>query len=136
MLLERQLGSLSGKNTRPPPNQPITFRRPVLWEDRLGGRGGGLITLVHHSITYQEVRPAPFFQNDNTTEIQAIIVEMGGAKLLVCNIYIPPVSSCPQDYRPDFYPVFGYTGDILIMGDFNAHDETWFSSTLDEGARN
>ena len=114
---------------------PPTFKNySVIRKDRPGGRGGGLITLVHHSVKYQEAHLP--FPGDNTIEHQAVTVDVDGAHLLVCNIYVPPVSSCPQGYIPNFAPLFSHTGDILVMGDFNAHDDTWYSSTQDEGAAN
>ena len=103
-------------------------------KDRPGGRGGGLITLVHHTVKYQETHLP--LTGDNTIEHQAVTVDVNGAQLLVCNIYVPPVSSCPQGYVPNFLPLLDHAGDILIMGDFNAHDAAWFSSTQDEGAAN
>ena len=97
------------------------------------GGGGGLITLVHHSITYRELLD-PVLPGDSVAEIQSINVEMGGAHLIVTNIYIPPCHSCPPAYLPDFRTLFSPTADILIMGDFNAHDELWYSSTTDAAA--
>ena len=84
--------------------------------------------LIHHSIAYEEVQHT-FLPGDTTTELQAITIEVNGAKLLICNVYIPPISSCPGGYTPDFDSLFSYSGDILIMGDFNAHDPSWYSST-------
>ena len=101
----------------------------------MGGQGGGLITLVAHSIRYTELKPSPLFPGDNTAEHQAISVEVDGAQLLVCNVYIPPAASCPG-YQPNFTSLFSATGDTLIMGDFNAHDALWYSSTADEAAAN
>ena len=115
---------------------PIFQNYSIIRKDRPGGRGGGLITLVHHSVKYQEATTFLPFPGDNTIEYQAVTVDVGGAKLLVCNVYVPPVTSCPQRYVPNFATLFGHTGDILIMGDFNAHDDSWYSSTQDEGAAN
>ena len=102
--------------------------------DRPGRGGGGLITLVHHSITYTEFDTSNFFPGDTVAECLAVELEMGGAKLLVANVYIPPVSSCPSDYSPNFTHLFNWSDDILVMGDFNAHDPRWYSTTLDQGA--
>ena len=102
----------------------------VLRKDRPLGRGGGLITLVHHSVTYRELHD-PVLPGDNVTELQSITVEVGGAHLIIRNIYIPPPTSCPSGYLPDFGALFSSTEDILIMGDFNAHDDLWYSSTTD-----
>ena len=59
---------------------------------------------------------------------------MDGAKLLVANVYIPPVSSCPPDYMPNLTHFFSCAEDILVVGDFNAHDARWHSSTHDHRA--
>ena len=106
-------------------------------KDRPQGRGGGLITLIHHSVTYQEIIPDPFFPGDTTAEHLTISVEVDGAHLQVCNVYIPPSSSCPPGYVPAFSSLLvPTTGDVLIMGDFNAHDALWYSSTDDAAAAN
>ena len=73
---------------------------------------------------------------DNIFEHQAVKVDVDWAQLLVCNIYVPPVSSCPHGYKPNFASLFSHFDDILIMADFNAHDDTWFSSTQDVGTVN
>ena len=109
----------------------------VIRKDRPSGRpGGGLITLVAHSIKYIELNQSSLFPGDNIAEHQAISVEVDGAQLLVCNVYIPPIASCPPGYHPNFNSLFNATGDTLIMGDFNAHDALWYSSTADEAAAN
>jgi hypothetical protein len=65
-----------------------------------------------------------FFQ-DNHTECQAI-------KVTINNVYLPPVSSCPCDYKLDLDPVFLHADDnVLVCGDFNAHHEGWHSSLAD-----
>ena len=86
--------------------------------------------LIHHSVTYKELLDL-VLPGDNTTEIQSITVTVNGAKLIIRNIYIPPSSSCPTGYLPDFGTLLSPTEDILIMGDFNAHDDLWYSSTTD-----
>ena len=64
-------------------------------------------------------------------------VEVDGAHVQVCNVYIPPSSSCPPGYVPAFSSLLvPTTGDVLIMGDFNAHDALWYSSTDDAAAAN
>ena len=97
------------------------------------GAGGGLITLVHHSITYEELHDT-VLPGDNVTELQSIKVIVNGAHLIMRNIYIPPSSSCLMGYLPDFETLFSPTEDMLIMGVFNAHDNLWYSSTTDTAA--
>ena len=108
----------------------------VLRKDHPQGQCGGLITLLHHSVANQEVQEHTFLPRDTIDELQALTVELDGAQLLVCNVYIPPASSCPRGYAPDFKSLLTYHGDILIMGDFNAHDTLWYSFTLDERVAN
>ena len=92
-----------------------------------------MITLVHHSITYRQMH-VDLFPGDDVAEHLTISVEVHGAQLLISNIYIPPAASCPPTYQPNFQTLFNTTEDVLIMGDFNAHDDLWFSSTLDDRA--
>ena len=94
--------------------------------------GGGLITLIHRDVSYTPVASAPYF-NDPITEHQAIEVSVDGAKLLIINVYIPPASSA-QGQLPNFDLLFNITRDVLIMGDFNAHDARWYSQTQDVAA--
>ena len=100
----------------------------VIIKERSQGQGGRLITLVYHSVTYHEVNKHNFFLNDNNAEIRATTIEVDGVHLLVCNIYIPPTTSCTRGYTPNFSSLFTYDGDIIIMGDFKAQDASWYSS--------
>ena len=58
-------------------------------KDRPQGRGGWLITLIHHSKTYKEIRPDPFFPGDRTAEHLTTSFEIDGTHLQICNVYIP-----------------------------------------------
>ena len=102
--------------------------------DRPAGRGGGLITLVHHSSTFKELNTGNIFPNDQVAEIQGIEVWMGGCSLRIVNVYIPPPSSCPPGYAPEFDRLLDIEGDGLIVGDFNAHHPSWYSRTEDDRA--
>ena len=85
-------------------NLPTFEKFSVERRDRTTGGGGGLITLVHHSVSYTVVDSSPYF-SDSTIEHLAIEVDIDGAKLLVINVYIPPVSSVPG-YTPDLGTLF------------------------------
>ena len=92
--------------------------------DRPGAsRGGGLITLVHHSISYTRL-PSDLFPNDSTAEQLSITATINDIPLHIHNIYIPPHSSCPPNYTPSFTRLFQAQDDTLILGDFNAHHPT------------
>ena len=94
-------------------------------KDRGRNKGGGLAFLIHRSIKYSTANDAINI-NDNFTEAQAIRVN----NLLIINIYIPPASSCSNDFKPTLTPVLPLQ-DALVLGDLNAHDELWFSSISD-----
>ena len=99
-----------------------------------GGGGGGLITLVHSSVDYIPLPSDHLFPNDTTTEHLAITAFINQRPLNIFNIYIPPTSSCPPRFTPQLDPLFQTQGDTLILGDFNAHHPSWYSSTSDSSA--
>ena len=100
--------------------------------------GGGLAILVHHSISFLPFNTDQFFQHDNISEHQGIIITLPGgvSTLHLINIYIPPCTSCPPGHTPVLDPLFGGLQllDCLVMGDFNAHNPAWFSATDDHRA--
>ena len=91
------------------------------------------MTLIRHDVSYTRVDSSHLFPGDTTTEHLAVEVDMDGAKLLVINVYVPPVSSVPG-FNPNMGPLCNITRDVLVMGDFNAHDARWYSYTQDAGA--
>ena len=111
---------------------PKFGRYAVERKDRATGGGGGLIILIHPDVSYTIADSSCYF-NDPITEHQAIEVNIDDAKLLVINVYIPPASSVPGQ-TPDLTSIFNITRDVLIVGDFNAHDPRWHSHTQDTAA--
>jgi hypothetical protein len=110
-----------------PPNFP---GYNLIRRDHPQGRGGGLAFLVHHSVPFTPIDTL-FFQDDHT-KCQAIKVTINNSELAIFNVYLPPVSSCPRNYKPDLDPVFLHADDnVLMCGDFNAHHEGWHSSLSD-----
>ena len=51
-------------------------------------------------------------------------------EITIHNIYIPPVSSCSNNYNPSIAPLLT-SSNTLVLGDFNAHDPLWHSSLSD-----
>ena len=47
------------------------------------------------------------------------------------NLYIPPNSSCSSGYTPSLSDLLSTNEDCIFMGDFNAHDDLWFSPIND-----
>jgi hypothetical protein len=98
-------------------------------KDRTCGRGGGLAFLVHHSVSFVPV-DSSFFQ-DGFTECH-VKTTINSSDLVICNVYLPPASSCPATYKPDLSSLFSHSkDDTLICGDFNAHNEGWDSTLSD-----
>jgi hypothetical protein len=114
-------------STSAPPSFP---EFALVRKDRPEGRGGGLIFLIHHSLPFTLVDTS--FIQDAHTECQAIKVSINGSDLIIFNVYLPPVSSCPQTYCPNLSSVFSrFDDDVLVCGDLNAHHAAWDSSLSD-----
>jgi exonuclease III len=60
-------------------------------KDRGRGHGGGVVFLIHQSVTYSPVDTS--FLKDNHTECLAVRVVINGSDLVIFNIYLPPASS-------------------------------------------
>ena len=97
----------------------------VIRRDRAGG-GGGLLTLVHHSLNYQELQ-SPL--NDGVTESLVVNVSIAGSNLNIVNLYVPPASSTPANFRASIAPFL--TADSIVLGDVNAHNDEWSQGTAD-----
>ena len=75
------------------------------------------------------------FSGDSIIEHQGVTLIVDDVKLNVINIYIPPVSCCSTGYRPNLDTLLSsHEDDTIIMGDFNAHNSTWFSRTGEDQA--
>jgi hypothetical protein len=91
-------------------------------KDRPQGRGSGLAFLIHHLIAYSLVEMS--FVQDDHTECQAAKVILNSSDIVIYNVYLPPVSSCPQTYQPNLSSILNHTNeDILVCGDHNTHYE-------------
>ena len=97
-------------------------------KDRGTNKGGGVAFLVHEDIPFQlEVTPNAL-KNDPHTESITISIPGKQKPLKIRNVYIPPTSSCAQDYSPPINHLFSDLSDSsLVLGDFNAHHELWYS---------
>ena len=110
-------------NSRPPNIQNFTTVR----KDRDQSKGGGLLTLIHKSINFSLWPDSPDTLADpHLKELTTT------AKLIITNVYIPLASSCTGGYNPSRDHLM-MTTDIIILGDFNAHYSSWYSSSTDSG---
>ena len=89
---------------------------------------------MHHSVPFKQLY-AGILRNDETAKTQGVEVVVGGDSLRIINIYVPPATSCPLGYAPDFDSLLEDRGDQLVMGYFNAHHPSWYSRTEDEKQR-
>ena len=81
--------------------------------------------MIHHFVDYPVVDSSPYFTD---TAIEHLAIEVD-----VINVYIPVVSSVPGCIT-NLEPLFGITRDVLVKGDYIAHDAIWHSYTLHSGA--
>ena len=113
-------------NSRTPNIQNFTTVR----KDRDQGQGGGLLTLIHKSINFSRRPDSPDTLADPHLEELTITAKLGNTDLIITNVYIPPASSCIGGYNPSLDHLM-MTTDTLILGDFNAHHSSWYSSSTD-----
>ena len=57
-----------------------------------------------------------------------------GNNIDLVNVHIPPASSCPWNYAPDFDALLEDRGNQMVLGNLNANYPSWFSRTGDDRA--
>jgi exonuclease III len=97
----------------------------VLRKDRVQDRGGGLITLVHHSVSYVEVQFDTSRNPSPHIESQFVRISFAKKSLIISNLYIPPHSSCTDPTPISLEGLLDSQEDMLILGDLNAHNSLW-----------
>ena len=102
----------------------------LLRRDRPEGGGGGVAILVSHDVEFTLVYVD--YLADPHLEVLAVKIHLRHFSLNIYNVYIPPVSSCDPNYAPNLAALFDHAdGDAVIVGDFNAHSDIWFSASND-----
>ena len=94
------------------------------------GQVGGLLTLIHKSINFSRRPDSPDTIADPHLEELTITTKLGNTDLIITNVYIPSASSSTRGYNPSLDHLM-MTTDTLILGDFNAHHSSWYSSSTD-----
>ena len=110
----------------------------LIRKDRGTNKGGGLAFLIHKDISFNLV-PTPH-SHEQDVHLESLTINIPSKdnnNLYLRNIYIPPQSSCQQQYNPPFNHLFEDLGpSSLILGDFNAHHELWHTeATTDTRGR-
>ena len=98
--------------------------------DRHQGQRGGFLTLIHKSINFSRRPDSPDTLADPHLEELTITANMGNTDLIITDVYIPPASSCAGGCNPSLDHLM-ITTDTLILGDFSAHQSSWYSSSTD-----
>ena len=106
-------------NSRTPNIQNFTTVR----KDCDQGQGGGLLTLIHKSINLFQRPDSPDTLADSHLEELTITAKLGNTDLIITNVYT-------GGYSPSLDDLMMMT-DTLILGDFNAHHSSWYSSSTD-----
>ena len=101
-------------------------------KDRHQGQGCGLVTLIHKSINFSRRPDSPDILADPHLEELTITAKLGNTNLIITNVYIPTSSSGTGGYNLSLDHRM-MTTDTLILGDFNAHHSSWYSSSTDSG---
>ena len=89
-----QESKLSSKSKNPCIRNYTTVRK-----DCPHGHGGGLLVFIHESIAFSKQPSSPEALSDPHLEELTIKADIGNTKLIISNIYIPPVSSCSNGYQ-------------------------------------
>ena len=101
----------------------------TLRQDRVGGIGGGLLTLIRHEISFERL---PGDQKDGTEVIRCRIKFARNRWATLANVYCPPDNSLGGSttlLRTDILPTDEYS---IIAGDLNAHSSLWDPSQPDD----
>ena len=111
-------------NYRTPNIQNFTTVR----KDYHQGQGGDLLTLIHKSINFSQRPDSPDTLAYPHLE-EDYYSQSGKHRLEHYQVYIPPASSCTGGYNPSLDHLM--TTDTIILGDFNAHHSSWYSSSTE-----
>jgi hypothetical protein len=103
-------------------------------KDRGTNKGGGLAFLVHKDVTFNLEKTPQILEQD--PHMETLTISLPGKNndpLYIRNVYIPPQSSCNQNYAPPVNHLFESLGNSsLILGDVNAHHQLWHSEANED----
>jgi hypothetical protein len=78
--------------------------------------------LIKHSVAFTPIDVSAIFKGDGVIKLLGVTAMINGSPIFIFNVYIPPSSSCPAQYKPDLTPLLSYSdSDMIILGDVNAH---------------
>ena len=102
---------------------PIIKGYSAIRADRVGTKGGGLITYVRMNISYEKIN---HYQKDGTETLTIRIKQSNRKWIQLTNFYCPPNNTLPGNpdklLRLDLLPT---SKNAIIAGDFNAHSPIW-----------
>ena len=105
----------------------------MLRKDRGTNKGGGLAFFIHDTVPFYKDKNPPNLSKDPHIEELTITIPGKSSSLQIRNIYIPPSSSCTQNYSPSLQYINENLSDTaLILGDFNAHHASWHTEANED----
>ena len=88
---------------RPHHRDPSFPGYAFLCRDRPGdGGGGGIAFLIRHDVEFSPIDVSRLTNADRNLKLQAIKLHLRHYDFSIFNVYVPPASSCPAGYSPDF----------------------------------
>ena len=129
-----QVAVIQESKLSPKSKNPCIQNYTTVRKDRSHGQEGGLLIFIHRSITFCKQPSSPESLSDPHLEELSIKDELGNTKLIISNVYIPPVSSCSNGYNSSIEHLLT-TPDTLILGDINVHHPSWYSRSTDTRGR-
>ena len=123
--LEVKVAVIQQSSSRQNPRTPASGSSPQ-YVRSVPMAGGGLLIFIHDSITFFKQPSSPEALSDPHLEELTIKTDIRNTKFIVSNIYIPPASSCSNEYQSSIEHLLT-TPDTLILGDFNAYHPAWYS---------
>ena len=105
------------------------------------GKGSDAILDPHHKARWftqidsqinKLLSEARFTRHSSRSSFEELTItaKLGNTDLIITNVYIPPASSCTGGYNPSLDHLMKTT-NTLILGNFNAHHSSWYSSSID-----
>ena len=90
------------------------------------------VVLIDQDVEFSPIDVDNLLNADVHLETQAVKIHLSHFALSIYNVYVPPASSCAPGYVPDFDKLLDHAdGEAVIVGNFNAHGDSWFSASVD-----
>lgn len=104
--------------------KPVYKNFNYIRKDREADGGGGLMTIIHKSLTYSSI----VLQNiPKGVEVIGSRIVYGEREVNLFNVYIPPQNRARKNHLSLFFEEMAQYENLIISGDLNAHHSNWGS---------